>query len=661
MRVSWLIFPFCISLAAQNSAQPTLNFAGDTGIQPFRILLKGAGGVVVGSTSYGGSGPEMIQVASFGGAYPSTQIPLEQASDAARTGIDTPMDAAFDSAGNLWVVGSTTSDDFFLLNPIVSKKVPYRMTGFVAEIDPRGTIKFASYLGGQHPCQYSCSSYASAVTTDSAGNVYVAGTTDESDFPATPGAYLTTGPNIDSRGNTYFYTFLLKISASGNLVYGTFLGTGQQKCLLNPCFGEISTSSRVDSLAVDNSGAVTAAESMSEGPGRITHLSPDGLKAIWTADTDITIGGITKLLLAQDAAGDVKLFGAAAPLLDPLDARAGNGPATLFVEQVSSVGSVTSMAMLGGASGDAQPSGIALDSSGNIWLDGTDSSTSGALFGGAGSGSDFLLEVGPSFNPVGLLRFPHGVIAAGLVIDTAQDKLIPGPNSALLTVPAGYSPSTPLLAGFMNSASFAVNMGAYPGALVSLIGIGFHGDAETVNIAGVAVPVLYAGPSQINLQIPFEADSGVVNLSIPSEGISIHLPITRSLGIFTTDGVHAAAVNQDGTVNSALNPAPMGSVVTIYGTGAVWPYGMRDGAIPTGAAWLNPEQNGFQIVDLPARIPQEILYAGAAPERINGVFQVNVMVPAGVVVTANGWQVQLNSVLQTSNILSSNYVGIYVH
>ncbi len=201
------------------------------------------------------------------------------------------------------------------------------------------------------------------------------------------------------------------------------------------------------------------------------------------------------------------------------------------------------------------------------------------------------------------------------------------------------------------------------GRLISLVGSGFHGAPETVMIAGVAAPVLYAGPNQMNVQVPFEAIAGRVDLSLPAEGISIVLPITRSLGIFTTDGTHAAAVNQDGTVNSAANPAAMGSIVTLYATGAVWPYGMPDGGIPTGAAWLNQEQNGFEVVDLPAGIPQELLYAGAAPQIINGVFQMNLMVPAGVVVTPGvGWQVRLESVLQASAApLMSNTVGIFVH
>ena len=116
-------------------------------------------------------------------------------------------------------------------------------------------------------------------------------------------------------------------------------------------------------------------------------------------------------------------------------------------------------------------------------------------------------------------------------------------------------------------------------------------------------------------------------------------------------------------MNSAANPAAMGSVVTLYGTGAVWPYGMADGGIPTAAAALNQEQNGFQVVDLPAGIPQDILYAGAAP----GDYQWRVSNECDRArrrgdIPGVGWQVRLQSVLQSSAApLSSNTVGIYVH
>ena len=186
-----------------------------------------------------------------------------------------------------------------------------------------------------------------------------------------------------------------------------------------------------------------------------------------------------------------------------------------------------------------------------------------------------------AMNSLGLIRFFRGTVAAGLAIDSQQDKLIPGPDSALLTVPAGYSPATPMLTGFTNAASFAMDTGAYPGALVTLVGVGFHGAPETVMIAGVAAPVLYAGPNQINVQIPFEAIAGHRE-SVISVGRHNHSTAHHGdhWGFLRRDGTHAAAVNQDGTVNSAANPAAMGSVVTLYGTGAVWPYGMADGGVP---------------------------------------------------------------------------------
>jgi hypothetical protein len=80
-------------------AQPTLQFAGDLGIQPVRILLKGSGSVVLGSAATAGNSAGSIQTSSFGGSYASTQIILEKPTDVARNGIDTLLDAAFDSAG----------------------------------------------------------------------------------------------------------------------------------------------------------------------------------------------------------------------------------------------------------------------------------------------------------------------------------------------------------------------------------------------------------------------------------------------------------------------------------------------------------------------------------------------------------------------------------
>jgi uncharacterized protein (TIGR03437 family) len=99
--------------------------------------------------------------------------------------------------------------------------------------------------------------------------------------------------------------------------------------------------------------------------------------------------------------------------------------------------------------------------------------------------------------------------------------------------------------------------------------------------------------------------------------------------IFTLDppsprGGRAAALNQDGTINSPENPAPVGSILTLYATGV----GSMQPAIPDGqvvtAANARPA--------LPVQVyfggaKPEILYAGPAPGIVAGVLQINLRVP----------------------------------
>lgn len=542
-----------------------------------------------------------------------------------------------------------------MLNPIVLKKAPGRTAGFVMELSPGGALLFASYLGGQRsPCL--CASTATALASDAAGNVYVGGATSESDFPVTPGAYLTIGPSVDAFGDALTYSYVVKISSAGKLVYGTFLGTGDQFCVGgSSCIGQESKSASVDALAVDSAGAVTASESMSVGPGRISRIAPDASKLLWTTDTGKTSGGIVRLLLTQDSSGNVYLFGEFAPLtgLSPPQFGA-TGTPSLFTQTLMSDGGLLEHDIeLGSTSPDAHPAGILLDSSGNVWLAGTDSSTP-PLAGTAGIGADFVWQLSTG----NLLRFPRGVVSAEPVFDAKGDLLIPGANGALLTLPAGYAASTPAIVGIANGASFAMNTGVYPGALISIFGIGLGNGPVTVIWGDVIAKVLYAGPNQINLQVPFEtlpAGNYLVQIVLPSATILQPISgMSRSLGIFTTDGTYAAALNQDGTVNSASNPAVAGSIVTLYGTGAIWPADMADGAIPVVAAPLNQEQNGFQIVDK-VGVPGTVLYAGAAPQVIDGVFQANVLIPVGAIPPFT-----FQSITAGPTVLSSNPVMVYM-
>lgn len=126
-----------------------------------------------------------------------------------------------DQDGNIIVVGDTQSDDFPVLNAIQPHRVKTLCgssgnrfncsDAFVSKFDPTGSrLIFSTYLGG------SAEDAANAVSVDSAGNVYLTGYTDSSDFPVLRAIEPHQAGNRDA--------FVAKLSPSGRLLFSTFLG-----------------------------------------------------------------------------------------------------------------------------------------------------------------------------------------------------------------------------------------------------------------------------------------------------------------------------------------------------------------------------------------------------------------------------------------------------
>ena len=137
------------------------------------------------------------------------------------------------------------------------------------------------------------------------------------------------------------------------------------------------------------------------------------------------------------------------------------------------------------------------------------------------------------------------------------------------------------------------------------------------------MPILYASPTQVNLQVPFFASQGQMRLTWGSGELDVRLPLSQSLGIFTTDGIHAAALNQDGSVNSAANPAAAGSIVSLFGTGGALAWLGHEGVVAGAAMALDQQANRFLVTD-GVGSPLNVWYAGSAPGLLEGVFQMNV-------------------------------------
>jgi len=248
-----------------------------------------------------------------------------------------------------------------------------------------------------------------------------------------------------------------------------------------------------------------------------------------------------------------------------------------------------------------------------------------------------------SINPAGLTTG----IYPGTITLTSSD----GSNQKLsininLTVSA---PPAPQITKVLHAATMQATW-LSPGLIVVLQGIGM-GPVNTVNgtllapgavdtiaggtrvlFDGVAAPVLSANATSVLAVVPYGV-SGKVNSNIVVEyqGVQSN-PFGSSVfdsapGIFTRDGSglgQAAINNENGSPNSPANPAALGSVISIFGTG-------EGNTIPLG-------QDGRIIVTdlrvpvLPVRFfingrQLDILYAGSAPGFVAGSFQVNVRIP----------------------------------
>ena len=208
---------------------------------------------------------------------------------------------------------------------------------------------------------------------------------------------------------------------------------------------------------------------------------------------------------------------------------------------------------------------------------------------------------------------------------------------------------TPVISGIGNSANYN-SAKVSPGELVTIFGsnlgptspVGTEVDASkravnllantVVTFDGAPAPLIYASSTQVTAIVPFSLASTttsvqVSHLGVPSAAVSLPVASTAP-GIFSLDSSgtgQAVVINQDGTLNSAANAAPAGSVVYFYatGTGIIAPLPM-DGAVvgttlPISKAVVTAHVGGQAAT---------VAYAGGAPGFVSGVMQINVKIPA---------------------------------
>ena len=126
---------------------------------------------------------------------------------------DVAQAVALDPAGNAYVTGITTSDDFPTVNPFQAVRGGYTATNaFVSKISADGSsLMYSSFLGGTGMDS------ANAIAVDAAGNAYVAGKTSGGGFPVV-------APPNPQPVNPASASFVAKVNQGGSrLVYSTLL------------------------------------------------------------------------------------------------------------------------------------------------------------------------------------------------------------------------------------------------------------------------------------------------------------------------------------------------------------------------------------------------------------------------------------------------------
>ncbi len=555
---------------------------------------------------------------------------------------DAPVESsniAIDSAGNAYVAGTTLSVSFpstpgAFAGPTGPATFSFFPRAYVLKLNPAGSdlvfgsnLGIASYSTGQAVPR----STTVSVAIDSSANVYIGGTTAEpqanitAQYPTTDGAFQTkVSGNSDG--------FISKLSPDGSrLIYSTLLG-GQGV-------------DGVDSITVDPQGQVIAI-----GHGDSTDF-PTTTGALWPAPN---------------------------PEFPP--AR-GRYPAYGFAAKLNATGTALLYSTYIGGGGSIVLSGVALDSQNNIILVGSHDAptfpvTADAFQHCIGNGNNWsnavLMKLSPTGDKLLFSSYLGGNVrdqGLAMTVDRTGAIYITGMTDSTDFQPTPGAVSDPLGTTFLtkidmstatpNHLDCVVNATTMSGGplapfeIVSIQGTGItpkdmvaktgikDGLIDTISLNtrvlfdGTPAPIISISPGQIYAIVPQTvAFRTTTKIQVEQSGQlsnAISLPITTSIsGLFTSSnsGIgQAAVINEDGTINSAANPAPRNSVVSFFGQSLFNGNGLPQRV--AGQVATTSQSLGFAFIQI-GGLSVQPLYSGTVPGFSMSLLQVNARIPANL-------------------------------
>jgi uncharacterized protein (TIGR03437 family) len=437
----------------------------------------------------------------------------------------------------------------------------------------------------------------SGIALDKAGNKYIADTANHRIRQIAPSGVVNTiagtgtagaaGDNGPATAADLNSPLSVAIDLTGNIYIAD---TGNNEIRKITQAGIISTVlnglSNPEYVAVDSAGMVYVADT---GNDRILKLTPAG-------STSVLAEVLKPAAVLVDAAGNV------------------------WVSEATRISMITAAGGFDTITGGLNtPRGLALTPNGQLLIAETGSNSIRAWTSTAG-----LTTIAGT----GIAGYSgDGGPASAAQLDAASDLTVDANgvvwiadtgNNCIrtLTASAATAPAQQVTASSLVNAASLLAGSIAPGEIITIFGSGFDPKQTELLFDGKPATTFYVNSSQINaLAPPMLTPNSTTQVSIASGGAAVAAAFPAVVvpavpGLFTAGAGtgQAAAINQDGTVNSATNPAARGSIVVLYATGQ-----------GTDLSAVSLTIGGYAA---------QLLYAAAAPG-FPGLMQINAQIPGG--------------------------------
>ena len=305
------------------------------------------------------------------------------------SGADVATAIAIDAAGNTYVTGTTTSTNFPTANALQAAKGAGTTTdAFVAKLNTAGSaLVYSTYLGGGGV------DAGRGIKVGPAGDAYVAGSTESTDFPTANAVQATRAPGLCPTAtvatNPCSDAFVARLNPAGSaLVFSTYLGGAGPDVANGIALDAAGDAYLAGSTGSNNFPTATPFQAAIGGgtcpvanipaalctDAFVTKVLASGAALAWST----YLGGgaaDSASAIALDAAGNPYVTGAAAstnfPTAAAFQGTKGGGPEPdAFVTKMATSGaSLVYSTFLGGLEQD-QGSAIAVDATGSAHVSG---------------------------------------------------------------------------------------------------------------------------------------------------------------------------------------------------------------------------------------------------------------------------------------------------